>query len=199
MDPAAHFQTILILVGAYAVGCVTAGYYVVRLWTGKDIRAIGSRSSGATNVARLLGWQGFLITLLLDAGKGAAVAAFARGGDLPPWMAWATIQAVVTGHVWPAQLRFRGGKGIAPYIGVVLVYDWRITLALIPIALLVLTITRNYKLAGLAAIVLVPLPLWFAHFPTPTVLGLGALAVPILFAHRDNIRQEIARIGLSNP
>src|SRR4051812_18652582 len=111
--------------GGYAAGCFCAGYYLVRWWTGEDVRRSGSGTAGATNAGRRLGRLGFALTFALDALKGIAVV----------WVAahWfdaaataAAVVAVVVGHVWPVQLRFRGGKGIATSLGAFAIYDPRI-------------------------------------------------------------------------
>ena len=109
---------------AYGLGCLCAGYYIVRWRTGTDVRRIGSSSAGARNAGRVLGRWGFALVLTLDALKGVAAvwAACAIG------LGGAAV-AVVAGHVLPVQLGFRGGKGIAPSIGALLVYDAWVVLA----------------------------------------------------------------------
>jgi glycerol-3-phosphate acyltransferase PlsY len=116
---------VLVLATAYAVGCVATGYYLTRLRTARDIRQIGSGSSGATNVARVLGWQGFVITLAADAAKGALVVLLTRLCALDSWTVWLAVLAAVAGHVWPVHLGFKGGKGVATYLGALVVLDWQ--------------------------------------------------------------------------
>ena len=105
------------LVGAYALGCFGTGYYLVRAQTGRDIREIGSGSIGARNVSRVLGRSGFCVTLLADFAKGAMAVWAARqfsGSEFSP--RWHVL-TVTVGHVWPVQLGFRGGKGVATSLG----------------------------------------------------------------------------------
>jgi acyl phosphate:glycerol-3-phosphate acyltransferase len=106
---------------AYALGCFTTGYYLVRWRTGRDIREVGSGSVGARNVGRLLGWRGFLATVLGDFGKGALAVWAARQFTTDDRLVALAMPAVVAGHLWPAQLRFRGGKGMAAALGALLI------------------------------------------------------------------------------
>src|ERR1035437_1663501 len=119
--------------GAYGLGCFTAGYYLVRWRTGQDIRELGSGSVGARNVGRVLGWQGFLAAVLGDFGKGALAVWAARQFTTDDRLVTLALPAVVAGHLWPVQLRFRGGKGMAAALGALLIYDYRLT---VPFALL---------------------------------------------------------------
>ena len=102
-----------VFLAAYALGCFTTGYYLVRLRLGQDIHDSGSGSVGARNVGRLLGWRGFLLTVLGDFGKGALAVWAARHFTMDDRLVLLAMLAVVAGHVWPMQLRFRGGKGMA--------------------------------------------------------------------------------------
>src|SRR4051812_39893298 len=91
---------------AYLLGCFTAGYYLVRMRTGLDIREVGSGSVGARNVSRVLGAGGFLLTLLCDFGKGALAVWAARHYVPDERLAALAMVAVVIGHIWPLPLRF---------------------------------------------------------------------------------------------
>src|SRR5256886_13136692 len=105
-------ETLVMLLG-YALGCFTSGYYLVRWRTGDDIRWLGSGSVGATNVGRVLGRPGFLLTVLCDFFKGLFAVWLARYFQLNPTGTVLTMVAVAIGHIWPAQLWFHGGKGLA--------------------------------------------------------------------------------------
>jgi acyl-phosphate glycerol 3-phosphate acyltransferase len=107
----------LAVLGSYLLGGFCAAYYVVRMARSTDIRTLGSGNAGARNAGRLLGAPGFLVTLLLDAAKGA-VAVWVTARLVPgPWPETLSLLAVVAGHIWPAQLGWRGGKGIATALG----------------------------------------------------------------------------------
>ncbi len=146
------------LAAAYLIGCVNGGYYAVRLKSGRDIRTIGSGNAGATNAGRFMGKRGFLLVMLFDAAKMLAalkLAAVLFPGA--PAVTAATMPAVLVGHIFPAQLRFRGGKGIASLVGAGL-YLFTLPLALFTAALFLVLylISRKYYYSGLAALGALP-------------------------------------------
>ena len=114
---------------SYLLGCFTTGYYLVRARLGRDIRALGSGSVGARNVGRVLGRLGFSVTLAGDFGKGAFVMWAAPHFTTDGRLLGLAMLAVVVGHIWPAQLRFHGGKGVATSLGALLLYDYHLAVA----------------------------------------------------------------------
>lgn len=188
---------------AYLLGSIPFGYLIVKATRGDDIRETGSGGTGATNVSRKAGKLAGVITLLLDAAKGAAAVLLAKhfsgtgAVDLYWWVALAAI-AVILGHMFPIWLRFRGGKGVATGVGVFLV--------LAPIAfgfvavLFLLTVlsTRYVSLGSIIAAAAIPLFVWLQHLfirpvgpliPIMTTAAAGAIL--IIFAHRANIRRLV--------
>jgi glycerol-3-phosphate acyltransferase PlsY len=105
---------------AYVLGCFNASYYFVHWKTGADIRGHGSGNAGARNVGRLLGTTAFFVTFLLDGSKGALAAVIGTRLSSAPTAPEMCAIAAVAGHVWPIQLGWRGGKGIATSMGAVL-------------------------------------------------------------------------------
>src|SRR5580700_5190468 len=105
---------LLALVVAYLIGAIPFGYLLVRLTTGKDVRATGSGNIGATNVLRTTGRAAGVATLLLDVAKGylAVYIAARMTDDDPLWMSAAAL-AVMAGHAFPVFLKFKGGKAVA--------------------------------------------------------------------------------------
>src|SRR5436190_5439749 len=122
-------QASSIALGAYGLGCITTGYYLVLFWKGMDVREVGSGNVGAKNVGRILGWPGFFLTVLGDIGKGAFAVWAARHFTTDERIVGLALVAVVVGHLWPVQLFFRGGKGIATSLGGLLIYDHYLTTA----------------------------------------------------------------------
>lgn len=185
---------------AYLLGCFTSGYYLVRYRTGRDIRAMGSGSVGARNVGRVLGWQGFLLTVLGDFAKGAiAVWAVRRFGHDDALAAFAML-AVVVGHIWPFQLRGHGGKGMATALGALCVYDFHLAVAFLIAFLTAFLFIRKTLVPGLLAFSCLPLVAAFlggeafAQGYDPTkVSAVWLLATIVLIAHRKNILDEITR------
>jgi glycerol-3-phosphate acyltransferase PlsY len=179
---------------AYLLGCFTTGYYLVRLRLGCDIRDLGSGSVGARNVGRVLGWRGFLLTVLGDFGKGALAVWAARHWSNDGWILLLAILAVVAGHVWPVQLHFRGGKGMATSLGALLAYDyhWALVFALFFAA--AFAALRKTVLPGLFALACLPLMNWYLRRDPAEAVGTSLLAALVLVAHRTNLMTEVSRI-----
>jgi acyl phosphate:glycerol-3-phosphate acyltransferase len=184
---------------AYGLGCLCAGYYVVRWRTGTDVRRIGSSSAGARNAGRVLGPGGFVLVLTLDALKGGAAVWAARALGLGgPALGGAAV-SVVVGHVLPVQLGFQGGKGIAPSIGALLVYDpWIVLASAVVFGLAYLVSGRRLVPGGLAACALAPLTGFLVHRSRVEVAVLVALALVILVAHRGNLRAVLRPVSATS-
>ena len=184
---------------SYCLGCFTAGYYWVRFRTGLDIRHQGSGTVGARNAGRVLGATGFLVTFLLDFGKGALVVAGAQFLHLSGPAVVASILAVVLGHTFPIQLRFHGGKGISTSLGAVLAYDIAfdtLTVAvLVSLFLPAFALIRSFTLGGLVAFALAPLVVFLWGWGNEATAVVSFLAIRVLLSHRRNIREEFARIS----
>ena len=190
---------IIVLIVAYLIGSIPFGYLIVRTMSGGDIRQTGSGGTGATNVSRRAGKAAGVLTLLLDALKGAAAVLIAQTVAGNDWIKAAAAIAVIVGHIFPVWLGFRGGKGVATGVGVFLV--------LAPIALLcagivfvsIVFFTRYVSLGSITAAALIPLFVWLQNVfvepvadlrPLLTAAVVGALL--ILVAHRGNI-ERLAR------
>ena len=174
----------LALAFGYLLGSVPFGLLLTRAAGGPDIRAIGSGNIGATNVLRT-GRKGIAAaTLVCDALKGTlAVFAAARyGADA----ALAAGLGAFLGHLFPVWLKFKGGKGVSTYIGLLIGLYWPAALLFCAVWLAVAAISRYSSLAGLIASAFTPLGLWF--FGLPTVAALFLLLTALLWVmHRANI------------
>jgi glycerol-3-phosphate acyltransferase PlsY len=181
--------------GAYLLGCFATGYYFYRARTGRDIRDFESGATGARNVGRAAGALGFFVTLLGDFGKGAlAVGLAARFTANELVVAFALI-AVVVGHLWPVQLRFRGGKGVATSLGGLVIFDWMLAVAYAVVFALGFLVTRRTILPGLFAYACLPfIAHGLDHDPLRTA-GISVLAALVLFAHRRNFAEEIPALA----
>ena len=182
------WQDSWILPLAYGLGCFSTGYYLVRWRTGKDIRTLGSRSTGATNVGRTLGTTGFLLTVLGDGGKGAlavGIPLFA-GLSLPAGALCAL--AATLGHIFPAQLRFSGGKGVAVAVGALVVLDPFLVLIFALAAAVGYVTTRRKVAAGLVGFLSVVPTAWLRGYSLGMDLVLLALVVLVFWAQRKNIQ-----------
>lgn len=186
-----------VVVLAYLLGSIPFGFLIVRLSGGGDVRGTGSGGTGATNVTRRAGkWAGIL-TLLLDALKGAAAVLVARGvltnGLGVSWWVAASALAVVLGHVFPVWLGFRGGKGVATGLGVFLVLAPLAVLCALFIFAVIVWATRYISLGSITAAALIPFVIWLlglrgtdeGKLPLLTAATVGSAL--IIFMHRANI------------
>ena len=177
------------LVLGYLLGSIPFGVLLTRAAGAGDLRQIGSGNIGATNVLRT-GRTGLAAaTLLLDAAKGFAAVWIAErylGGN-----GVVAAAAVFLGHLYPVWLRFRGGKGVATMLGVVLALYWPIGLVYAVIWLVLLALFRISSLAGMAAAVSAPLSAAYVS-KFELVLTLLALALLVLWKHRENIERLLS-------
>ena len=181
--------------GAYVLGCFATGYYLVRAQTGCDIREIESGSIGARNVSCVLGKVGFFLTVLGDVAKGVLAVWAAQRFTGNGLLAALAMLGVVVGHIWPAQLFFRGGKGVATSLGALLVYDYQLLLAYIVIFAGGFALTRKTILPGLFAYVCLPMiSYWLDHDGLKAAI-VGCLSAMVLFAHRNNFVEEIPALA----
>ncbi len=183
-----YAKEIFLILGSYALGCFTTGYYLVRLRTGKDVRSLGSGNIGTRNVGRVIGRPCLVITVLGDAGKGAVVVLATSYFKLEAWAVMLAIIAVVAGHIWPVQLSLRGGKGIATSLGSLTVFDWQLVAVLIVITGLAFALARRFTPSGLMAVLLAPAASLALRQPPIVVLGVFTLTAIVLIAHRTDIR-----------
>ena len=169
----------------YLLGSIPFGIVITRALGLGDLRQIGSGNIGATNVLRTGNKPAALATLLLDSGKGAIAVLLARvlAGEDAALIAGA---AAFLGHLYPVWLGFKGGKGVATFLGTVLALDWRLGLAACAIWLLTALVTRISSLSALVAAALSPVVALWLDGPR-LALGLAFMAVLIFIRHRANI------------
>ena len=176
---------LLAFVFGYLLGSIPFGLIITRATGAPDIRSIGSGNIGATNVLRTGRKDLAAATLLCDALKGTVAvlaAAHFAGGNA----ALAAGLGAFLGHVFPLWLKFKGGKGVATYIGVLIGLYWPAALIFGAVWLVVAFASRYSSLAALIASALTPLALWLLHQPDAATLFL-ALTVLIWIMHRANI------------
>lgn len=188
---------VLAAIGGYLFGSIPFGLVLTRLAGLGDIRAIGSGNIGATNVLRTGRKDLAAATLLLDAGKaGIAAAVFAALlGTTAGLVAGA---AALIGHCFPVWLKFKGGKGVATYVGTMLVVFWPVGLVVIGTWLLMAALFRISSLSALIAALAAPIAAWAFSRPDVAIMA-GVLTVLIYWLHRANIQRllkgEEPRIG----
>jgi glycerol-3-phosphate acyltransferase PlsY len=212
-------RSALVIPIAYLLGSIPFGFLIVRVSKDADVRETGSGGTGATNVSRRAGKGAGVLTLVLDALKGAAAVVIAKLAlGLPIfaasrtllrqaanasaienaywWVAAAAI-AVIVGHIFPVWLGFRGGKGVATGVGVFLVLAPLAVAFAGVIFLVIVLLTRYVSLGSIVAAATIPVFVLIRNYITPqtefgpllTVAVVGAAL--IIFAHRANIGRLI--------
>ena len=170
---------------AYLLGSIPFGLVITRGLGLGDLRAIGSGNIGATNVLRTGNKSAAAATLVLDAGKGAVAVMLARhfAGETAAMVAGF---AAFLGHLFPVWLRFKGGKGVATYLGIMLALAWPVGLAACGTWLATALVLRYSSLAALVATAAVPF--WLALLGPSAAIPLAiALAALVWLRHRTNI------------
>lgn len=179
-----------LVVASYLLGAVPFGVLVARLFDrGVDLRKTGSGNIGATNVARTLGKGAGALTLALDAAKGAAAvlaaSALASPGDaVLPAVAGG---AAFLGHLFPVYLGFRGGKGVATALGIVLALSPPAAAVIFVLFAATFAATRYVSLGSLVAAAGLAPAMYFLGAPGPALALAAAIAVLVFWTHRENI------------
>lgn len=195
--PEIEMQLLWIPLAGYLLGSIPFGLLLSKLFGGRDVRKAGSGNIGATNVARVAGPLAGILTLVLDAAKGAAsvwlAARFAN--ESATWMVVAGLAALI-GHCFPVWLRFHGGKGVATAAGVFLMLCPLALLGAVILFILVVVFWRYVSLASISAAAAIPLLvyfLWAPHHAPPLVVTFGALAAAIfvVYKHDANIQRLV--------
>lgn len=186
----------LVVVVAYLIGAIPTGYIIVKTKTGEDIRTIGSGSTGATNVKRVLGKKWFFITLLLDAFKGALpvilASIFATAGvkyGLAPVLA---AVAVIIGHSKSCFLGFKGGKSVASGVGTILALNWMVGLIIAVIWGTITYTTKYVSVGSIIALLISPILMYLFDAPIAYICYCAIGAIYIVYLHRENIKRLIA-------
>lgn len=180
----------LALALAYLLGSVPSGYLAGRL-RGVDIRTVGSRNVGASNVFRSLGRSIGVAVMVADIAKGVAAVLVAKALVDDPWPVLAA-GAAVAGHVWPVWLRFRGGKGVATGGGVVIALVPLAAAVLFPVWIIAIALTRYISVGSITcAVIFTPLA-WAFDASWPTLVFGGAASTAVLWKHRGNVSRLLA-------
>lgn len=195
--------TLLTIFAAYLVGSISTAIVVSHTLGLPDPRDHGSGNPGATNVLRLGGRKAAVITLVGDLVKGLAPVLFAKLIGLSPLATALVGLAALIGHIFPVFFHFRGGKGVATALGVLIGLSWPTGFAAAFTWLIVARITRLSSLAALIATVLTPLFAWFAGASGQTIVVLIVICTLVTWRHRDNIKRlaagEEGKIGNTSP
>lgn len=183
-----------LLIG-YLIGSIPTGYLIVKAKTGEDIRKVGSGSTGATNVKRVLGKKWFFIVMFLDAIKGALpvvlatlfLHAFSKYGITPV----AAAVAVLLGHSKSIFLKFTGGKSVASGVGTILALCWPVGLITAVIWSIITWVSKYVSLGSIIALAISPILMWVFKQPVGYIAYAAVGAIYIIWLHRENIKRLI--------
>ncbi len=189
---------ILCFLIGYVLGTVNYAYIIGRI-KGFDIRTKGSTNAGASNATVTMGWKIGVIVGLCDILKAFVSVIIAK--FIFPELGFAGVIAGVScilGHIFPFYLNFRGGKGFASYLGMILALDWRFFL-IIGVSIIIITVVTDYiALATLTTVVVYPLYLIFIRIEIIVLLIVTVASIIMIFKHISNIKKIISgqEIGL---
>lgn len=184
-------SAILIVAAAYLLGSVAAAIPIARLMGLPDPRGSGSGNPGATNVLRLGGKAAAALTLAADIAKGLVAVLAARALGMDAWVVALVAAAVFLGHLFPVYYGFRGGKGVATALGVVLALAWPVGVLMIVVWLAVAVSSRYSSLSALIAAAVAPAAMAWLSGEAAFVAVTAALSLLLIWRHRANIRRLI--------
>ena len=178
---------IIVALVSFLIGAIPFGVIVSRVFYRRDIRASGSGNIGAANALRTLGKRGAIAVLVLDALKGAAAVSIARGiGAGEPDLQLIASFAAVLGHCFSPFLRFKGGKGVATYLGALIALSWPAAAAFGIVWIAVMIVSSIASVASMIACITTIATLWYMLDDAAGIYGLVSAAL-IIFMHRANI------------
>ncbi len=192
-------KALMIAAFSYLIGSIPTGYLIVKSKTGQDIREVGSGSTGATNVKRVLGKKWFFIVMLLDAIKGAIPVIFFRfavqhGIISPDLFNLSPVIAaifVIIGHSKSVFLNFKGGKSVASGVGTIIALNWQVGLILAVIWSIITFVTRYVSVGSIIALLLSPFFMFCFDAPVSYIAYCAIAAIYVIYLHRENIQRLI--------
>lgn len=179
-------EQVLYLVLAYLLGALPMGLFIGKGIYNTDIRKYGSKNLGATNAYRVLGLQAALIVFLLDALKGA-IGVFLFQPDAM-FMVLGGLFAMI-GHNWPIYLRFKGGRGVATGLGVLLALSPLTGIIAFSVWAVIVKLTKYVSLGSIVAAILVPFVMFFLGEEVPKIVFGTIAALFVVIRHRENIQR----------
>jgi glycerol-3-phosphate acyltransferase PlsY len=185
----AYVEILIVLAGGYLLGSIPFGVLATRAAGLGDIRKVGSGNIGATNVLRTGRKDLALLTLIGDGGKGAVAVLIARLLFHEIALEALAGGAAFAGHLFPVWLKFKGGKGLATFLGVLLAVAWPVFLIAGLTWLIVAFIFRYSSLAALTTAAVTPFVAWLLGFDLAIVGLAGFMSLLVFVRHHQNIRR----------
>ncbi|MDW5300583.1 MAG: glycerol-3-phosphate 1-O-acyltransferase PlsY [Sedimentibacter sp.] len=181
---------IIIAIISYLLGNISFAYILGKLFTKKDVRDYGSGNAGTTNAIRTFGKKIGIMVFVGDVLKGFIAVLIGRsyGGAIGSYLAGAL---VIIGHNWPALLNFKGGKGVATTIGVMIIINPLVTLVCLVFGMLVIIFTRTVSLGSIIGMALAPIAVIIAARPFDVKLFIFCIFIAgmSIYRHKENIKR----------
>lgn len=172
-----------VILGAYLMGSSSMAFYLGKL-TKKDVAKNGSGNLGASNTLILLGWQAGVLVGIHDIGKGVLAVLLAKWIFGVPYAGELAGVACVLGHIFPFYLKFKGGKGLASYIGMTVALNWKLAIVVVVLLVLITLITDYIVLGTMTTILVVPGVTFFSAWIPALILCIATLVM--VFKHTEN-------------
>ena len=190
----------IVILGAYLLGCSNMAVYLGKMKK-VDLRAGGSGNPGTSNATLLMGWRAGILVGIHDIGKGVLAVLLARW--LFPALEYADVTAgvaCVLGHIFPVFMKFRGGKGLAAYIGMILALNWKFALIILAVLVIVTVLTDYIVVGTVTTVIASPVVLGFLTHSIILAVVLCVATAVIIYKHRDNYVRiwKGTEIGLSS-
>lgn len=184
---------LFIIIGAYVVGNMLTGMIISSFFYKKEICAEGSGNPGARNAGRLYGKKAFVATFIGDALKGAFAVLIAKqlghGADVE----LLALFSVIFGHIYPILYKFRGGKGVSTFIGGLFAFDLLVFGLFAGLFILFYPFFKSFTLAGLSAILLMPIIVLGFSYGTFASITACFVSVLVIYAHRDDLKRNFTK------
>jgi len=189
-----ELQDIVLVAFAYLIGSIPSSVWIGRRFYGIDVRDLGSKNAGATNTLRTLGKKAGLVVLLLDMIKGwlavslACLSSYKSGSSTIIHLEVAMSIAAIIGHIFPIYAGFKGGKGVATTMGIIMGISPIMALLCVVVFALVLVISHYVSLASIIAVL--SFPIWIILYKTthPWLMAFSiVLPVMVIITHRKNV------------
>jgi glycerol-3-phosphate acyltransferase PlsY len=190
MNPTAFYG--LLILGSYFIGSISFAVVVSKAMRLPDPHSYGSGNPGATNVLRTGNKVAALLTLVGDAAKGYVAIAIARalvGVEVDSWVLPLAAIAAFVGHLFPVFHGFKGGKGVATALGILLAINWVLGLTTLSTWLIVAVFMRYSSLAALIAALFAPLYFIFLFGVQPMAAAVAAMSALLIWRHKGNIEK----------
>ena len=187
-----YFNEFIIFVVSYLVGSVLFSIWIVRLFGLPDPRKIGSGNPGASNVMRECGKAVGITVLLGDVLKGLLPVWLVQQLGFPDWVVAGTGLATYLGHLFPVYHRFRGGKGVATFIGCLLGFNLLSAIGVIIIWGIAIVLSRYAALSSILISMIAPVLIGWSTQSLPLILATTLMGVATIIKHKDNIARLLA-------